>query len=436
MNSKKQEARMYQKRDATEAWFQANAFKPGPGELIIYEKDEIVKKPRIKVGDGETALADLPFFAGELYSQSNEPLDASEGAIWINDKEVFNPILTNAGGGNVIAVNITFSGAGTSSDRSYYDIATSLEAGYFVYAIISFVSGDGTKSQRYAVVSSYKANEYIEFTTWGPGIGNSWLQSDNLSTSCKILSNDKIELVFSGGGADWGINTEGAGGYIYNRPIWNQKTDYNFDVTEGEEIESGIFYITDFAPNYFNMNSISITVELNETDFSGASSWPIAGYFASVKDLDEKLAELGNEADKKIYVLNGVSFGYLSDCYVFVDGNKNVLCEIISPNYKKTDDKKVEGIYIRKIQNDSYNRQITKLSFEYQEIQVDQKYSKFFKNKEASNVFTLNLNLNEIMSGDIQYDKIVALLLAELNRFDTGDIILIPAALLEGVSEG
>jgi hypothetical protein len=158
----------------------------------------------------------------------------------------------------VIAVNITFSGAGTSSDRSYYDIATSLEAGYFVYALISFVSSDGTKSQRYAVVSSYKANEYIEFTTWGPGIGNSLLQSDNLSTSCKILSNDRIELIFSGGGADWDVNTEGEGGYVYNKPIWNGKTAHQYTVDF--MIENGERQITNFAPDYFSMNQINLAV--------------------------------------------------------------------------------------------------------------------------------------------------------------------------------
>ena len=184
------------------------------------------------------------------------------------------------------------------------------------------------------------------------------------------------------------------------------------------------------------MSSIQISIEFDEENLSGIFNWPIVGYFTSIKEYDQKITELGSEASNKIYVLNGVPFGYLSDCYVFVDSNKNVLCEIISPNYEKTDEEKTKGIYIRKIQNDNYNRQITKLSFEYQEIQIDQNYSKFFKKKEASNVFTLNLNLNEIMSGEIQYDKIVALLLAELNRFDTGDIVLIPAALLQGVSEG
>lgn len=567
MSSNIQYARMFQKRDKTENWTESN-FKPGPGEIIVYEKDENINRPRIRIGAENTNLSDLPFLTGEVYSQKEQPpIDAAEGAIWINEDAPLNELLTNAGAGKIMAVNITVDQNQLKADKTFYDIKTSLEIGYFIYAIITFKSNGQTLYQKYATLSNYKADQYIEFTTWLPGKGatkvvqlkyrygdeatgeilpeipelgdyyafiartengeielyyttgevakntddtlymfarenlkyihyillnDTWekvqastceagnplsetvltpfwtnhqiyqtgeeplsvptkvtlqpeesddtiFTTENQSISCKILASDKLELIYSsggGGGANWDANTEQEDGYVQGRPIWNQKANYDFNTSSSQEVEAGVFYISDFAPDYQNMNSIQISIEFDEENFSGTFNWPIVGYFTSIKEFDQKITELGAEASNKIYVLNGVPFGYLSDCYVFVDSNKNVLCEIISSNYEKTDEEKVKGIYIRKIQNDNYNRQIIKLSFEYQEIQVDQKYSKFFKKKEAANVFTLNLNLDEIMSGDIQYDKIVALLLAELNRFDTGDIILIPAALLERASEG
>lgn len=567
MSSNIQYARMFQKRDKTENWTESN-FKPGPGEIIVYEKDENINRPRIRIGAENTNLSDLPFLTGEVYSQKEQPpIDAAEGAIWINEDAPLNELLTNAGAGKVMAVNITVDQNQLKADKTYYDIKASLEIGYFIYAIITFKSNGQTLYQKYATLSNYKADQYIEFTTWLPGKGatkvvqlkyrygdevngevlpeipelenfyafiartengeielyyttgevakntddtlymfarenlnyihyillnDTWekvqastceageplsetiltpfwtnheikqtgddtfleasnpdpqpeesddivFTTENQSVSCKILASDKLELIYSsggGGGANWDANTEQEDGYVQGRPIWNQKANYDFNTSLSQEVEDGVFYISDFAPDYQNMSSIQISIEFDEENFSGTFNWPIVGYFTSIKEFDQKITELGAEASNKIYVLNGVPFGYLSDCYVFVDSNKNVLCEIISSNYEKIDEEKVKGIYIRKIQNDNYNRQITKLSFEYQEIQIDQKYSKFFKKKEASNVFTLNLNLNEIMSGEAQYDKIVALLLAELNRFDTGDIILIPAALLQGISEG
>jgi len=104
------------------------------------------------------------------------------------------------------------------------------------------------------------------------------------------------------------------------------------------------------------MDTIYIEVEVNETGLTGTSTWPIVGYFSTLTELNSKISELGSEADQKIYVLNGIEFNYLSDCYVFVDSHKNVLCEIISPNYKKTGNSKEEGIYIKKIESNNYNR--------------------------------------------------------------------------------
>lgn len=77
------EARMQQKHDVAENWDKINNFVPGPGEIVVYDKDEDFARPRVKIGDGESPLKDLNFFTGEVYTQDFEPVGAKEGAIWI-----------------------------------------------------------------------------------------------------------------------------------------------------------------------------------------------------------------------------------------------------------------------------------------------------------------------------------------------------------------
>lgn len=49
------------KHDIEENWLKAVNFTPLPGEIIIYDTDEINTAPRVKVGDGLTKVNHLPF---------------------------------------------------------------------------------------------------------------------------------------------------------------------------------------------------------------------------------------------------------------------------------------------------------------------------------------------------------------------------------------
>lgn len=96
-----QKARMQQKRDLTTNWAMVPNFIPKPGELVIYgdkEKDKYLDPTtpaRIKVGDGVTPVSDLPGITGELYVQTEEPVNAGEGALWIDpDNTQINPGLS------------------------------------------------------------------------------------------------------------------------------------------------------------------------------------------------------------------------------------------------------------------------------------------------------------------------------------------------------
>ena len=71
MSEKKIKARLQQKHDTSANWALATNFKPKAGELIIY--DDLKK---MKVGDGETLVNNLPFLSADV--SANPPLSGSE----------------------------------------------------------------------------------------------------------------------------------------------------------------------------------------------------------------------------------------------------------------------------------------------------------------------------------------------------------------------
>ena len=71
MANKTLNTRIIQKHDIEANWKKATNFIPMKGEVIIYDaglveegKPEVVDYIRIKIGDGETNVNNLPFFAG------------------------------------------------------------------------------------------------------------------------------------------------------------------------------------------------------------------------------------------------------------------------------------------------------------------------------------------------------------------------------------
>lgn len=61
MSTKSIKSRLLMKRDIEANWLKAENFIPLPGEIIIYAADENHEKPRIKIGDGEAKVNELPF---------------------------------------------------------------------------------------------------------------------------------------------------------------------------------------------------------------------------------------------------------------------------------------------------------------------------------------------------------------------------------------
>lgn len=53
--------RHLQKYDTASNWELHSSFIPKAGEIIVYSSDETTSYPRVKIGNGISTVADLPF---------------------------------------------------------------------------------------------------------------------------------------------------------------------------------------------------------------------------------------------------------------------------------------------------------------------------------------------------------------------------------------
>lgn len=71
-------ARIMQKHDTQENWDKAVNFIPKAGEIIVYDADDTYSFARVKVGDGENSVGDLPFM-NDYVSITNAEIDEIVG---------------------------------------------------------------------------------------------------------------------------------------------------------------------------------------------------------------------------------------------------------------------------------------------------------------------------------------------------------------------
>lgn len=117
MAEKNIKSRIIHKHDVESNWILATNFTPKQGEIIVYDVDSNYNYERLKIGDGEHNVNELPFSTDNLtaddldiYVQDTEPTDAEDGAIWVdtaNDPSYLPPTLpqvTSADNGKVLMV--------------------------------------------------------------------------------------------------------------------------------------------------------------------------------------------------------------------------------------------------------------------------------------------------------------------------------------------
>ena len=94
MAEKTLKTRIINKHDTEANWNKATSFVPKAGEVIIYEADSTHSYPRIKVGDGATAVTALPFSTDGLVTLSTEQTISGKktftGGVQFGANTVFN----------------------------------------------------------------------------------------------------------------------------------------------------------------------------------------------------------------------------------------------------------------------------------------------------------------------------------------------------------
>lgn len=87
MSDKTIKARIIQKHAVESDWLKATNFIPKQGEIIVYDVDNNFSYERFKIGDGNTAVRDLPFCAiNTVYVGPDKPTDPNI-KVWINTTE-------------------------------------------------------------------------------------------------------------------------------------------------------------------------------------------------------------------------------------------------------------------------------------------------------------------------------------------------------------
>lgn len=71
-------SRIIHKHDIEANWNKATNFIPKAGEIIVYDKDEIINYERFKIGDGVTIVNDLPFTTLSWNDLLDKPFDSQE----------------------------------------------------------------------------------------------------------------------------------------------------------------------------------------------------------------------------------------------------------------------------------------------------------------------------------------------------------------------
>lgn len=92
-NEKIINSRMQQKHDTEAHWLLAKNFTPMKGEVIIYDPDDHYNYPRVKIGDGDSNVNDLPFIDAHTLDKILETVDDLSEIKYVGNTATWNGVL-------------------------------------------------------------------------------------------------------------------------------------------------------------------------------------------------------------------------------------------------------------------------------------------------------------------------------------------------------
>lgn len=203
-----------------------------------------------------------------------------------------------------------------------------------------------------------------------------------------------------------------------------------YTLNPSEEVGSRI--ISNHNIFYENQNTVYLDAYEPSPILHGLLCQP-EKYITTNSELSEIM--ISENADLlKIYVINGVIKGLASNCYIIatlstIEETITLVYLGLILNSYPTEDYPF-GIYFFKDETDENASYLAEMSFDYSSIKVNELYDSVFKKPEASNVYFFD----SVAINNLIETKDPALLEAELKKYKSGDVILLPAELLSGFS--
>lgn len=300
MDSIIEKARMQQKHDTASNWTNFPEFVPKPGEIIIYDKDENVKKQRIKIGDGESQIAELGAISGEVYAQRKEPKNAGEGAIWIDPEDAYFEGLDSYEEREIIGYlyNNTKLPKLPNWDKATYPFGIIKKDGVnYVFEIHTTIPIPAyEQGELHSLVWTTTSQRCLYWTysktsdSWIKKEDNtaheSSVKAENIIWVSKTINNgDTIALEYTEPTelskrkevatikSDWNSQNEKDDGYVKNRPFWNFKRDMAISWDESKT-NNGICYMTSLTPKISEISELEVYIADQQIPYSDFTIYP------------------------------------------------------------------------------------------------------------------------------------------------------------------
>ena len=158
MANKTFKSRIQNKHDTEVNWSAATNFRPLAGELIIYDEDDTHSTPRLKIGNGNTLVNNLPFYqGGTALNLENGDGEGSLSQVYLQDGENTNK--AKSLGSVALGYGVTVQENTTTKETGFFGYAEgggTLTEGQFGHA-----EGEETKALARGSHSEGKSTEAL-----------------------------------------------------------------------------------------------------------------------------------------------------------------------------------------------------------------------------------------------------------------------------------
>lgn len=244
--------------------------------------------------------------------------------------------------------------------------------------------------------------------------GAIWIDSDSLSQDIDPTP-------------DW-YQEEGQAGFIRNKPV--SRYMIRKTLTCAQLVNGAVKRISENWYDYYKMSNISISLE-------NAGAYRIfTQYCNNMTELNQIITEKLTEGESGIFFVRGSALYLSSTSLVIIYATagepvKKEVLAIICDSLSEYNSTSLElGVYFFGIAENIF---VKNLAFDYTDLSYNDDFKGIFKDSKAANVYTLD---TKVLSEEQLSVNLVSFITAELGKYKPGDILLVPAEILNSISSG